>query len=564
MAIDLDKVIAKPDAQHILPPRLSYMRRMSLNAVGGFDKVIAMFDALYLDTSAPAWPFDQPNARIADTEPASLLHPWMPSLATDLIGIELHSATAAAFTLLTPSPGTSGRWLVYTDGSGGASAAKTNPDHCVPSWAFAVLWQDDDDGIHFWGALAGRTCFDEKDPFFIGAATQNGTEALASELSAIVWATSWLLQAGLSGAIVEVWVDNASALGTAFHNETPDAQRLLGYVAAELCTAAASKFQMIGNHIHGHCGHPFNELADTLCTHVGRSDCPQGLLLTLDRCSGLPPLASILQATDPPRAAAWNIAVAARMPDDGQWPHSLVTHGVIEPAAPFFRVPTSMLADDLWPAPIPKRPVLSDFRFSVLTYNSLSLKSACALHAFVLQIGALRVAVAGVQETRRKAPPKCTENLSLRRSGQYTAFFAHVSPAGCGGVAIFITNELAPASRSTPRANKPILFNTGAAAVLHADPRLLLVAVSAGAVDMLMVAAHVPDSNRTEQKAWLAAATETIKSRAAGRTVVIMIDSNITHKPIFGVRPKPVVIVPRPLRTLRAQQPSRISSLMSG
>ena len=199
---------------------------------------------------------------------------------------------------------------------------------------------------------------------------------------------------------------------------------------------------------------------------------------------------------------------------------------------PFFRLPVTAIAEDLWPKGRQTKPCTADVALDVMTYNCLSIKASGALKSLSVQLAARNILIAGLQETCRRPPPRCQEPFIKRKVGEYMMFAAHASPAGKGGTAIFINSVIAVASSRSRWRSKQYFFNTAAAAVLHAEPRLLIVAATAGPLDFLLVSGHVPDSDRREQQSWLRHTKGEIEKRAAKRHVVIMIDSNITCMPV--------------------------------
>ena len=67
--------------------------------------------------------------------------------------------------------------------------------------------------------------------------------------------------------------DGKAALGIVFDQLSSAAQKALAELAGHVGTTVAPRIPMLG-HTVGHSGHPWNELADTLCDHKSRDNLP--------------------------------------------------------------------------------------------------------------------------------------------------------------------------------------------------------------------------------------------------------------------------------------------------
>ena len=108
-------------------------------------------------------------------------------------------------------------------------------------------------------------------------------------------------------------------------------------------------------------------------------------------------------------------------------------------------------------------------------------------------------------------------------------FSAHADAHGTGGTAILLSSDITVVTSGKASYG----FDFTGAVVVHACPRLLLVAISAGSVDFMFCSAHVPDTHRTKQRDWLREQAPIIRAAAAGRLLVIAIDANITYVPAW-------------------------------
>ena len=119
------------------------------------------------------------------------------------------------------------------------------------------------------GFLAGLVCYDASHPHFVGAQYDPRTASYAAEASALLWACLWCLQIPIKDrpASIVVGYDNKPVGGIAFKAYSPSCQPKLAKNLA--CIASALHLdETIGihhEHVQGHSGHPWNEMADKLC-----------------------------------------------------------------------------------------------------------------------------------------------------------------------------------------------------------------------------------------------------------------------------------------------------------
>ena len=121
-------------------------------------------------------------------------------------------------------------------------------------------------------------CVDKESPLYFGAEACN---SFAAELQANVMARPWLLQSGIPNHTSIVFLyDNKSAADAVVGksvSRTNSTMCKVGIATDRLCNKICCT---ITHHIHSHDIHPWNELADSICTFVcGKHKNP--------RCGGL-------------------------------------------------------------------------------------------------------------------------------------------------------------------------------------------------------------------------------------------------------------------------------------
>ena len=88
----------------------------------------------------------------------------------------------------------------------------------------------------------------------------------------MTWALAWVCQIPSDG-MFQVWSDNKAALGIVSEQSSSASQKRLAEVAGHLGATVLPRISMFG-FVAGHCGQPWNELADTLCDHMSRGVLP--------------------------------------------------------------------------------------------------------------------------------------------------------------------------------------------------------------------------------------------------------------------------------------------------
>ena len=193
---------------------------------------------------------------------ASLTSPWIGfRLATELLWQDVHEHTKAALTLCSPEVFCETPRVIhlYTDGS--AKDGRTG-------WAAVLLqcssWTSQ---VSLLGFFGGTVITDEADGNFMGAQKADARDA---ELTAIGWAILWILahwdSLCLGKAVIHF---DCTSAGFAANGDWSCGENVLAQKVRHLTQILESKFGgsvLEWRHVHGHVGHPWNELADTAAT----------------------------------------------------------------------------------------------------------------------------------------------------------------------------------------------------------------------------------------------------------------------------------------------------------
>ena len=112
-------------------------------------------------------------------------------------------------------------------------------------------------------------------PHFVGGLDIPGHASYVAETSAMLWALLWSLQLDRENwpKQIHYHFDNITVGMQAFYGWGAHAQPVIGRALRELGVAAQQAYTVKFWHIHGHCNHPWNELADTLCDAVSKASC---------------------------------------------------------------------------------------------------------------------------------------------------------------------------------------------------------------------------------------------------------------------------------------------------
>ena len=192
-----------------------------------------------------------------------VLSPWF-CLSTQWRSIrQLHPASAAMLRLAVQDAiANATAVFIFPDGSGGSASG------CA-SWAFCVICQYADSTHSLHGFTAGRMTIDPGDAHYVGA---DHFSSFTSEMVSFMLSLAWLVQATNTipkDVPVFIGYENQPvadiAMGFASSALAPGLTKLL----TGMWQAANSFYNILPFHIHSHNGHPWNEMADSICTDIG-------------------------------------------------------------------------------------------------------------------------------------------------------------------------------------------------------------------------------------------------------------------------------------------------------
>ena len=386
--------------------------------------------------------------------------------------LRLHPTTAAQWQrhiAAPPCPSSPSVFDLFPDGSlrNGES-----------SWAFAVVasWAQ---GPSFVGFARGLVAL-EGQPLWIGASKHSAPNG---ELSAIFWALAWVFQAP-QGVQCRIWSDCQFAVGqtagwSGFNGPDllPEACRAM-FIAAE----AAGKVAWHSlQHVKGHSGNPYNELADVLAKQ------PQ--FVPSDIPDQQASLASWASSRD--LQWLWLYVEAVRHPH--LWP-TLEYGTFIDRGRPADRPPITVgkevffgsalvPKEDGKPAPPPRLEVA----VSIVTANVQTLETSES-DSFAGRVPYIReqlqfigAAITGLQECRSAQSATFVSDTHIR----YTSA---KDEKGGHGVELWLSRDV-PFAWSN---NQPLFFSPNDLRLLFWDPRTIVARFVRGQFRLTIAVVHAP------------------------------------------------------------------------
>lgn len=197
---------------------------------------------------------------------------WFPTLPTSLDSVPLHDNTVEAMkNLCTFSQFSLAgvQYHLYEDGTGGSRQAGED----ATAWACAVFvaTTSDPNTIYgYGGCFAGLVHLDPSSPYYLGAeAKTNGS----AEVTATTWALVWILWHAHTycgaAASYTLHYDSTYSYGVVFSRYYCNVHKLLVQIGSTLAHMAQGSAHTAARHVKAHSGHPWNELADSICSFVG-------------------------------------------------------------------------------------------------------------------------------------------------------------------------------------------------------------------------------------------------------------------------------------------------------
>ena len=446
-----------------------------------------------------------PSAIQVGSVAAVLGSSWIPEHVLPS-GLSWHRATSNALgSLLSYEDGTSagvGSLDIFTDGSFNG---------CSSSWAFAVIAHSTI-GSFLFAWAKGAVALPGQD-WHIGASEHS---AVNGERSAVFWALSWLLGVHQScpctvhcDCLVAMY--QASGVFGGTHDPGLAAScRSLAQTVEYTRHFGAASFQ----HVRGHCGHPYNELVDTLAGAIHLPDSPVPAHL-LPLCKW---------ACDGSINRLW-LSVAALL-EPQQWPHW--QYGC-------FRDPignTTLHADGLAGSDFFGKQIEGgsgpdsepSFFWVCTCFVTVNVQSLCEDDKSPLpnrvpfvraQLEECGCAVAGLQETR-------VRDTATVLSDSHIRFTSARDSSGNLGVELWF-------SRKQPfgwAGSIPLHFDVQHFRVLSWSPRTLLVRFVHGSLRVLFVSCHAPTAAHPSRESWWKQFVDLLLLNAKGDRVVILGDLN--------------------------------------
>ena len=366
------------------------------------------------------------------------------------------------------------RLIIYIDGSSKPSNRRKTPlwvqDHGVPdAWAFIVLGQksgcsEATSTITFIGWHARPVLYESSLPHFVG------TDAIGSkfaEREGLFWAGAWRL--GLNSNIPTVFrTDSSTTAGqasgcTSCHDNHPTFVLLRNVF--QTLSAGLTDDGLIVEHVAGHAGDAWNELAD----YLAKTEAAQGHKLQR-------------QQIDLRRWAPFLPFLWMAIHRDAGLP--IVTSSGFDITQP--KLPLTKPHFDT--AVLPTRKTPAQFTLSLATLN---VGSAGKLQYLREQMRSFKLNIMGLQEARSPAGLSTVDDI-LRLAGG----------AHCGQYGIEIWVNLAQPIGFAD--NKPQFLKKSQVQIVHADPRKLLARIVHPALQCLFLSMHAPQRGRPlgERRTW--------------------------------------------------------------
>ena len=410
-----------------------------------------------------------------------------------------------------PTYGDFDRLIIYTDGSSKPSNRRKAPlwvqeIDAPDAWAFVVLGEKYGDTenvskISFLGWHSQPVLYESELPHFLG------TDAIGSEFAereGLFWSGVWRL--GLNSNIPTVFrtdsnITAGQASGSANCHDNHCTFVLLRSVFQAL-EAGLSHDGLIVEHVAGHAGDPWNELAD----HLAKTEASHGhklqrqqidmhkwakflpfLWMAVHRDAGLPDLIGNGFDIAPPK-----------LPPTMPKPESIAS-------------PTSTTS--------------AQFALSLATFNVGSLfvgpdGFAGKLQYLREQMRSFKLNIIGLQEARSPAGMSTVDDVLRLAGGSHN---------GQHGIEIWI-NLAQPISCA---GGKSQFLRKSQVQVVHADPRRLLVRIENPQLNCHVLSMHAPQSGRPlcERKTWWEETQDIVQTHCRDIPLILLIDANAKSGP---------------------------------
>lgn len=352
-------------------------------------------------------------------------------------------------------------------------------------------------------------CSDVESPLYFGAEKHN---SFTAELQANVMARLWLLQSGVSESIKICFLYDNQAAADAIVGKSVSRTNCImckfGLAVDRLCNKL---YTSISHHIHSHDQHPWNELADSICTFVIKRPVESRVRWT--------PISPLCQEK------AYCIDIASCM----QNPFFVdsVSKDSDIPMTRQIALSTKYLAEKIDTHGAHEASTSKSLPIKVVQYNVQTFKDESDEIDLYARFMTSKCAIICIQENRK------TYSGIKDMYGYFRCIAA--GHAGSHGVEIAISKSCPFA---TDADGNNIFIEREHVSIVFSDPRGIIVRVCSKALDFYISSAHAPFlQSTTDHKKWWEGFKNQIKNHCRfNKPVLIGIDINcqIYDSELFG------------------------------
>ena len=404
---------------------------------------------------------------------------------------------------------------VYTDGSFNGSSS---------AWAFHATGRVGTQCCSL-GWFGGVVRIHASSSDYIGA---GGHSALNGELSALLWCIGWALQLPATARIA-IHSDCNTAIGLSagrMGKHSPGSLAALCRAGYQALASIGGPHRIVIHHIKSHVGHLANEVADRLAKFMCKVPCaspavPAPALKRIIKGGWLPWLWLYLESACRPQC--WPQQLGGAFLDTGERP---------------FEVPTSAECAEMLGLPHggnpPRRGSEEVLQALLLTVNVQSLRPvetgpplADGFHGRAQflreQLDALKVAVAGLQETRSRANEMIPSSTHIR-------FCSAKDAQGAHGIELWFSKRHPLVSSQSA----PVYFKEEDFLAVHWDPRILAIRFARASLRILFVSIHAPTNNDGTRADWWRSLFELLSRLRQECQIVLLGDFNLHLDTSYG------------------------------
>ena len=417
----------------------------------------------------PCFHCDVQHVQLVDSQAAALWthlrRPWKDfTVAFDMPPARVHPNTLVALALCAPiSSMPMPRDLhIYTDGS--AKSEETG-------WAAVIVQLSPGSGsVAVVGAFGGRVIVDPDCVEFVGASELTSR---AAELTAIIWSLRWLVAHWDSVSCLQATLHfDSTTAGFAASGDWSAGHDTIALKARHLAQAAEAFLgpqRLLWKHVSAHCGHPWNEFADTI------ADCLRlQLPFRISRpCHCAPPCFGLADTS--------RLHLLPTSPDARAFP--CIRDGVAnwaEVSSPL----TMMRPEQVVPFQVQTHLQTWTFQCTCLTAN---LQSAVGKFAYLeQQLEREGVCIAFFQETKSQG--------GFTQSARFLRFASDAMQHW--GTAVWISRQLPIGWLG----RHPVYVDAASINVLHSGPRHIVLSATVRGEPLHLCSVHFPHQGRPESE----------------------------------------------------------------